>query len=856
MQSYSKFKTVISLGKEVMKKPKALLSVLRFQNFNKLTKALREESPQQIIRNFQHLLAIKSIPLTAFSKEISFLNPAKRSIIFVSHDANISGAPLIILELGRHFKQKYDCNVVCILLGTGKLLNAFKALGPTILINPIESKQQNLAIRQALAKGNFAGALINSVQSERAMDLVKDLNAPKLYLIHEFISFFPDKDYGKISTQADKIIFPSAKVLEAAEQYYTFPKEKLVVKGQGLLKPELLHTKKDASQKALRELLGLPQHTKIVLGCGTISSRKGTDIFILTAIEVLKHRTEEVFFLWLGGKPNKDDPSKWMYHDAKSSKLSASILFVDEVVETDLYFAGADIFFLSSRLDPFPCVVHEAMASRTPIIAFDGGGGYINLFSEKIGKLVPYGDILRAADAILEILSAPSLAQEMGNNGREVIKRDFNFEQYSSFLHNLISTLPGVPSLTAKGEGHLFSSLDSRGKKNQRKKIIFLTPNWQLSGVNTFVEHLVSHLISSDYEVELLFTNHHALDIEESILPALPIKFLVTEELTLLKKWQLLKDYLHANAPCVVIPNYDYIGSAISPELSNGVGILGILHSDDIIHYEHGYRLGHYWNKIVSVSKTIQSTFLAMNPVFEPKSSVIHYGIDVPNRIKFPPKNEIFSIVYAGRIVQKQKQVLDFIPIIELLGKSGIDFRFTFIGNGEQAGELEAGLSKYVHAGKVRFLGRQPQSVIFEELSKSHVLAMVSAFEGLSLALLEGLAHHCVPVVTEIESGIDEIIENGKNGLTIPQRDPTAYADALLSLAHDRQKWQNMAEEAFSTLEKHKLRNSDMGEKYIQLIEEIFEDIESGKFKRPPSLSAHPELGGILIPPMFLNKPN
>lgn len=835
------------------KKPKALLSIFSFQNFKKLTKALREEPPQQIIKNFQHLLAIKSIPITAFRKEISFLNPNKRSIIIVSHDASISGAPLIILELGRHFKQYYDCNVVCILLGAGKLLDNFKALGPTIIINQTESKQQNATIRQTLATGNFSGILINSVQSEGVIDLVKDLTAPKLYLVHEFISFFPKKNYSKISTHADKIIFPSAKVFEAAEQSFSFPKKKVIIRGQGLLKPELLHTEKDTSRKALREFLGLPQHVKIVLGCGTISPRKGTDIFVLTAIETLKNYSEDVFFLWLGGKPKENDPSKWVYHDTQASKLSEKIIFADEVMETDLYFAGADIFFLSSRVDPFPCVIHEAMATCTPVVAFDGGGGYTDLFSEKLGKMVPYGDISAASNAILEILSEPSLAQEMGNKGREVVIRDYNFEDYSSFFHDLMSKTSHMPSLAEDEGNHSFSSLAPTEKKHHHKKIIFLTPNWQVSGVNTFVEHLMHHLIASNYEVELLFTNHQAIDIEESILPSLPIKFLLTEKVNPLKKWELLKDYLHANAPCIVFPNYDFISSAISPELSNGVGILGILHSDDIAHYEHGYRLGHYWNRIVSVSSTIQSTFLAMNPIFQPKSSIIHYGIDIPDRIKAPSKNEIFSIVYTGRIVQAQKQVLAFIPIIELLGKSGLDFRFTFIGSGEQEGELAASLNKYVQTGKVRFLGRQPQAIIFEELSRSHVLAMVSAFEGLPLSLLEGLAHHCVPVVTEIASGIGEIIENGKNGITVPLNDPKAFAEALLSLANSPKKRLNMSEEAFLTLEKHQLKKEDMGGKYIQLIEDIFEEIETRKFERPLSLSSHPKLGGILVPPGFVN---
>ncbi len=38
------------------------------------------------------------------------------------------------------------------------------------------------------------------------------------------------------------------------------------------------------------------------------------------------------------------------------------------------YYIAANAFALTSRADPFPCVVHEAMAAETPVIAFSGVG--------------------------------------------------------------------------------------------------------------------------------------------------------------------------------------------------------------------------------------------------------------------------------------------------------------------------------------------------------------------------------------------------------------------------------------------------------------------------------------------------
>jgi len=46
-------------------------------------------------------------------------------------------------------------------------------------------------------------------------------------------------------------------------------------------------------------------------------------------------------------------------------------------------------------------------------------------------------------------------------------------------------------------------------------------------------------------------------------------------------RWSAMMRYLEAHAPCIYIPNYDWVHSCVSPRLSSGVGIVGILHSDD-----------------------------------------------------------------------------------------------------------------------------------------------------------------------------------------------------------------------------------------------------------------------------------
>ena len=55
---------------------------------------------------------------------------------------------------------------------------------------------------------------------------------------------------------------------------------------------------------------------------------------------------------------------------------------------------AADAFALTSREDPFPSVVLEALSAGTPAVAFDRSGGIPDMLRETgFGSVVPHGDV-------------------------------------------------------------------------------------------------------------------------------------------------------------------------------------------------------------------------------------------------------------------------------------------------------------------------------------------------------------------------------------------------------------------------------------------------------------------------------
>ena len=54
----------------------------------------------------------------------------------------------------------------------------------------------------------------------------------------------------------------------------------------------------------------------------------------------------------------------------------------------------------------------------------------------------------------------------------------------------------------------------------------------------------------------------------------------------------MMRRTLSEGGPCIYFPNCDWQHSGICGTLPGNVKIVGIVHSDDPVHYEHGLRLG------------------------------------------------------------------------------------------------------------------------------------------------------------------------------------------------------------------------------------------------------------------------
>lgn len=373
-------------------------------------------------------------------------------ILFVSHEATRTGAPQIILNLLKHFRLNCEIECETILHEGGPLLDEFACYSE---IHPLdlprrrtpELRKRVRSIVDGKRKSLPIAAICNSMESRFIVEQLGQLGVPVISLVHELPCSYSESDYQIIFEHADKIVFPVKTVRDSTHRRFPIPFGKDLVLPQGLLDPDFGRDLDPiAARQQIREELSLPTDAFVVLGCGSLDLRKGIDHFANTAIAVSRRDGSEtpIHFVWVGDGPRwSHSPWHYVQVDLRQSNCASNVHFIGEREDVAPWFVGSDLFLLSSRVDPFPCVVHEAMASRLPVIAFEGSGGATDALRDGAGFQVQFGDYASAAGLIRNFSRNPAMAEFARERSLERVHSEYRFDLYAHDIISLTESLAG-----------------------------------------------------------------------------------------------------------------------------------------------------------------------------------------------------------------------------------------------------------------------------------------------------------------------------------------------------------------------------------------------------------------------------
>ncbi|MEG0629714.1 MAG: glycoside hydrolase family 99-like domain-containing protein [Christensenellaceae bacterium] len=361
----------------------------------------------------------------------------KREIIYVSHDAFFNGAQVLSVNIVRQLKEVFGYDVYVLLKRGGELENEFKKYAKQVvnIETDIKSQQEMIGL---IKRWGIKKAICNTVVSGDVLGVLSDHGVECISLIHEMKevieNMYAVKKLNEINQKAKKIVFPSRYVEISDEKIVKLHKDKVVIMPQGLFTVNPYADDEEGARSRIFEKLGFAKTDKMVLGVGTADYRKGIDLFVECAKKVADQR-DDVHFVWIGA-PNIPDFEEVIIQKCKDADLmeSKKILFVPPQRDINEFYIAADVFLLTSREDPFPCVVAESMNVGVPVIAFAGCGGFEDIIGEKTGALVPKFDtdamvheIIKHIDGEQDILNKPK-------NCKALVQNQLNFIQYVESL--------------------------------------------------------------------------------------------------------------------------------------------------------------------------------------------------------------------------------------------------------------------------------------------------------------------------------------------------------------------------------------------------------------------------------------
>lgn len=401
--------------------------------------------------------------LSAADVTVRELEPGRDRVLLVLHEASRTGAPVLGWNLARELGARRD--VVVVLLRGGELVPEFEKIAAATVVldtDPDTWAPYDAQVLAADLAARFAPrwALANSAATHALAPALDGAGVPVVALVHEFASSMrPAGILAGLYSTASEIVFSAPMVADSMRREYAdllARDPRVIPQGQSLLpagdeeapgaRPTPIGVDgvdADLPEQDAAAYLGtLEPGTVLVLGAGTVSPRKGVEFFLQAADHVRRTAPDApIRFAWVG---HRVGPLQWyvdeLHEQVIRSEVGEHVTFLAPVADLGPLFARADVFLLSSRLDPLPNVTIDAALAGVPVVAFDGASGFAEWLAadDRLSELVvPHLDAGAAAGLVLRLAGDPAHREELGHVLRSAGELAFDMALYAQRLDEL-----------------------------------------------------------------------------------------------------------------------------------------------------------------------------------------------------------------------------------------------------------------------------------------------------------------------------------------------------------------------------------------------------------------------------------
>ncbi len=372
------------------------------------------------IPNQNHSSTLAMLQLIRIEKEI----PQEKSILFVSHEFSLTGAPLILIPVINYLK-KLGYYIAILSFKDGPLRNNFvKENIPTFVLNDIHENQA-LFLDLAL---KFSTIFCNTIDTYAAIDLLQGTNKEIIWWVHEGKCV---EDLHIKIFKAQKNIRSLKDILKNCSGLYTVSNYSKSYLDKFCRNVKILKYGFEDSYKQQY----INQTEKIVISMfGTIEERKGYDI-IVKAIKTLPIEYKNRIELNIVGHDSQPFAQELKKQVSKDNNINWHGFVSFE--EKDKIYKETDVVVCISRDDPEPKVVAEGMMFAKPCLVSTNVGQKDLITDNYNGFVVETENISKLCEKLIWIIENREQLPEIGLRSREIYLNNYKIEQFESQLEEL-----------------------------------------------------------------------------------------------------------------------------------------------------------------------------------------------------------------------------------------------------------------------------------------------------------------------------------------------------------------------------------------------------------------------------------
>ena len=334
---------------------------------------------------------------------------------------------------------------------------------------------------------------------------------------------------------------------------------------------------------------------------------------------------------------------------------------------------------------------------------------------------------------------------------------------------------------------------------SDRASVVYLLPD-KMGGMTNIIANLLAYRRPDAFSYHAVLTHNH-LHPERRYGQALAADTQATIEYTLpIENLHAVMRRVARAIPAGggVYVAGDLLDLAVASSRDFGRAVIYMLHGDIEYYYDLAVRHDPIVHAFIAYSRRMYDELIARLPHRADAIFHLPYGIPLPAAVRRAADGPLRA-VYAGRFEQQQKGIFDLPDIDRALQAMGVTVAWTMAGTGPDEDELKR---RWAFNPGVRWMGALTNAALLEMYAQQDVFVLPTRFEGFPVALVEAMAAGLVPIVSDIASGVPDIVDAGVSGERPPVADVRAFAEAIARLDRDRARldaWSAAARHAVAT---------------------------------------------------------